>query len=615
VKIAASERGDFTMNPSTTWPLRRRDVLLGAAGALASPLMSLAATRDSGSAVQALAERYFGQLCELDPFWASTLGLATPQQATRLPMTIAPAERARADAMRRRTLAALQGIDLHRPSDNDRVAADVLRHHANDALESSRFPEHLLPLTHMPGSSPLFMMATAADSGLSRFASVDDHQHHLQRLQALPAWCAQAGVNLREGVRRGVVLPTVILERLLPMLRTMATPDIEKNPFAEPMHRMPPKLPDDTRQQLVQRYRAVVGREVVPAVARLADLVQREVLPHGRTTAGHGGLPDGAAWYAQRVRSSTTTSMTPKEIHALGLEEVARLRAEMAKVQAKYGFDGSLLDFLVWHDKRPEARPFRSEREVLDAYAALNERIAPQLTSLFGRAPKAPLVIRAEPELTRDTASDHYDPPSPDGARPGTFYAVITDPSAYATPRMTTLFLHEGQPGHHYQMALAQELPLTRLQRFWFYDSFGEGWALYAETLGHALGLYEDPNAYLGHLSLAMLRAARLVVDTGLHDQGWSRERAMEYLQARTGFDARSVRAQIERYMVAPGQALSYAVGRIRIESLRDRARAAFGARFSLADFHDQVLGSGSVPLAVLGSKIERWIAAGGAAH
>src|SRR5205814_492356 len=222
-------------------------------------------------------------------------------------------------------------------------------------------------------------------------------------------------------------------------------------------------------------------------------------------------LAGGVGWYAQRVRSSTTTSLTPKEIHALGLAEVARLRGEMLKLQSHYGRSGSLQDFLIWHDKRPEARPFKSEREVLDAYAALNRRIAPQLPALFGRAPKAQLEIRPEPELTRDTASDHYEPPSPDGSRPGVYYAVITDPAAYATPRMTTLFLHEGQPGHHYQMALAQELPLTRLQRFWFYDAFGEGWALYAETLGHQLGLYEDPNAYLGHLSLAMLRAVRLV--------------------------------------------------------------------------------------------------------
>jgi len=246
---------------------------------------------------------------------------------------------------------------------------------------------------------------------------------------------------------------------------------------------------------------------------------------------------------------------------------------------------------------------------VLDAYAELNRRIAPQLTRLFGRIPKAPLEIRPEPELTRDTASDHYGAPAPDGSRPGIFYAVIPDPAQYTTPRMTTLFLHEGQPGHHYQTSLAQELPLTRMQRFFFYDAFGEGWALYAETLGHDMGLYDDPNAYLGHLGMAMLRAVRLVVDTGLHEQGWTREGAIEYLVANTGYPERDARAQIERYMVSPGQALSYAVGRMKIESLRDKARAALGERFSLAAFHDQVLGSGSMPLAVLEAKIDRWIA------
>jgi uncharacterized protein (DUF885 family) len=322
-------------------------------------------------------------------------------------------------------------------------------------------------------------------------------------------------------------------------------------------------------------------------------------------------LPGGAAWYAQRVRSSTTTTLTPREIHALGLREVQRLRAEMAKVQVRYGFDGSLEAFLVWHAKRPEAAPFKTEQDVLDAYAGLNRRIEPQLPRLFGRLPKAALVIRPEPELTRDTASDHYNAPAPDGSRPGIFYAVITDPRAYTTPRMTTLFLHEGQPGHHVQTALAQELPLTRLQRFSWYDAYGEGWALYAETLGHQLGLYDDPNAYLGHLGLAMLRAVRLVVDTGIHDQGWSRERAIRYLMDNTGFPERDSRAQIERYMVAPGQALSYAIGRMKIESLRDKARSALGERFSLAAFHDQVLGSGSMPLAVLETKIDRWVAAG----
>ncbi|HJV61692.1 MAG TPA: DUF885 domain-containing protein [Albitalea sp.] len=586
---------------------QRRRVLAGLAGLIAGPLPLFAGAQESP--VRALAERYTEALLDADPFWASSLGLATPAQASRLPMAIAPRVRERTAAMRRDTLAALGRIDRRTLGDADRITCEMVEHHARDGLEQNRFPAHLLPIDHM-GASELFMMAAPTANALSGFASVTDHRHHIDRLRALPAWCAQAETNLREGVRRGIVLPTVIIERTLPMLRALLDPAPERNPFMEPLKRLPPDASPAERDQLRGTYRDAVTREVIPAVARLADTLQREVLPHGRPGAGLGALPDGAAWYAQCVRSSTTTSLTPKEIHALGLAEVARLREEMRKLQQHYRFEGRLEDFLVWHGRRPEARPFKTEREVLDAYATLNQRIAPQLPRLFGRVPKAPLEIRPEPELTRDTASDHYMPPSPDGSRPGVFYAVITDPKAYATPRMATLFLHEGQPGHHYQGALAQELPLTRLQRFWFYDAYGEGWALYAETLGHQLGLYDDPNAYLGHLSLAMLRAVRLVVDTGLHDQGWSRERAIDYLQSNTGFNARDSRAQIERYMVAPGQALSYAIGRMRIESLRERSRAALGGRFSLAAFHDQVLGSGSLPLAVLEAKIERWIAA-----
>ena len=585
---------------------RRRRLLQAFLGTLAAPLSLPALAAESP--LRALAERHFSALLDAYPFWASQLRLDTPVQAASLPIGIAPEFRRRMDAHHRRMRAALLRIDRGALNDADGITCDVLRHNIEDALAQARFPDHLLPIHHMPGSVP-FVMAAAADNGLSPFRTVVDHERHLSRLRRLPAWCDQAAANMREGVRRGIVLPTPIIERMLPLVRALAQPDLQRNPFADPMRRLPAGVTDAERRHLAQAYRDTLGGRVVPAVARLADMVEREYLPKGQSSAGLGALPGGAEWYAQCVRSSTTTSMTASQIHTLGLEEVQRLRGEMAKVQAGYGFEGRLEDFLAWHGKRAEARPFKTEREVLDAYAELNRRIAPQLTRLFGRIPKAPLEIRPEPELTRDTASDHYGAPAPDGSRPGIFYAVIPDPAQYTTPRMTTLFLHEGQPGHHYQTSLAQELPLTRMQRFFFYDAFGEGWALYAETLGHDMGLYGDPNAYLGHLGMAMLRAVRLVVDTGLHEQGWTREGAIEYLVANTGYPERDARAQIERYMVSPGQALSYAVGRMKIESLRDKARAALGERFSLAAFHDQVLGSGSMPLAVLEAKIDRWIA------
>ena len=591
-------------------PLQRRQVLAGLIATFASPWgLCAPAAGAAGTPVQALAERYFESLLDDDPFWASALGFATPERASRIPMNIAPAQRRKKQGVARQTLAALEKIDRRKLSETDQITWDVVNHLLRDTLEALRFPDHLLALHHMPGVT-LYTLASAADNALSPFASVADHEHHLNRLRQIPAWCDQAIANQREGLRLGVVLPAPIIERTLTMLRGLADAPPERSPYAEPIKRIPASASDAERARLTQAYRDVIGQQVIPSIARLADVVQREVLPQGRATAGIGALPDGKAWYAQKVRSSTTTALGAAEIHALGLREVKRLRGEMAKLQAHYGFEGSLEDYLKWHGKRPEARPFKTEAEVLQAYAELDRRIAPQLPRLFGRLPKAPLEIRPEPELTRDSASDHYDPPAPDGSRPGVFYAVIPKPTEYTTPRMATLLLHEGQPGHHYQSSLAQELPLGRLQRFWFFTAYGEGWALYAETLGHELGLYSDPNAYMGHLGLAMLRAVRLVVDTGMHDQGWSRERAIEYMIANTGFPERDVRAQIERYMVAPGQALSYAVGRIKIETLRDKAKAALGPRFSLATYHDQVLGSGSLPLAVLEAKIDRWIAA-----
>ena len=590
--------------------LHRRQLLIGCAAAVAGPAnFAIATPSTDGATLRSLSERYFDALLDADPFFASALGLATPEQASRLPISIAPAHRASMNLVYRRTLAALQRVDRNGLDESDRIAYDVIQHHARDALNSLRFPDHLRPI-HQGPNVTLYRMASAADNALSAFATVADHEHHLKRLSQIPAWCEQAITNLLEGVRQHIVQPTVIIKRSLPMLRGLAEAVPERNAFAEPIKRIPPTASEADRKRLTAAYREVVSQQVVPAVARLADVVERVCVPNGRSTAGLAGLPGGGDWYAHCVSSSTTTALSAKEIHGLGVAEVKRVRSEMGNIRAHYGFNGPLEEFLIWHDKRPEARPFKTEREVLDAYATLNRRIESQLPGLFDRAPKARIEIRPEPELTRDTASDHYEPPAPDGSRPGVFYAVIPDATAYATPRMTTLFLHEGQPGHHFQGGLAQELPLTRFQRFWFYDAYGEGWAVYAETLGHQLGLYDDPNAYMGHLNFAMLRAARLVVDTGLHDQGWTRERAIQYLSANTGLDERDARAQIERYMVLPGQALSYAVGRMKIESLRDKTHAALGDRFTLATFHGQVLGNGALPLAVLEAKIDRWIAA-----
>ncbi|RYY66720.1 MAG: DUF885 domain-containing protein, partial [Comamonadaceae bacterium] len=336
-------------------------------------------------------------------------------------------------------------------------------------------------------------------------------------------------------------------------------------------------------------------------------------LPHAHATAGIGALPGGAQWYRMLVRSSTTTTLTPKAIHQLGLKEVARIRGEMEQVKTKFGFDGGLNAFLKSLEGRPELTPYRSEEEILAVYRALHQRVSAGLPRLFERAPRAALDVRIVEPIRRVTASDHYVPPAIDGSRPGAFYAVVTDPAKYRTSKFVALYLHEGQPGHHYHLALQQEMDLPRFRRNSWYDAFGEGWALYAESLGRELGLYDnDPAAWLGRLLMELHRALRLVVDTGLHDRGWSREQAIAYLREREGSTEDDARRAIERYMAWPAQALSYKVGELKILQLRERARRRLGSRFDMRKFHTQVLGDGCMPLEMLEARIDRWIAAQG---
>ncbi|MFM2067709.1 MAG: hypothetical protein RLZZ584_2618 [Pseudomonadota bacterium] len=606
---------------SPPWPLpdQRRRRLIGAlAGLLAAwpGAHTLAGPQSPGGPaalvgqLRQLADRYVEATLDAEPLLAAWLGQDTPARAARLPIGIAPAHLRRMKALQSRTLAQLRALPARDLPDEARTLHEVLDYTLTDNLAGAEFPGHLLPLDHMGYAVP-FSLAMAADNGLCSFATPPHYARHLARLRHLPAWCRQAEVNIREGVRRGIVWPRVLIERMLPMLAGLTVDDLARNPYAEPLRRLPESWSAAQRAGIRRGYEALIRRELLPVLSRLGRVVEQEWLPRGHAGAGLGDLPDGARWYAHAVRSATTTLLTPPELHQLGLAEVARLQGELRQLQARFGHSGSLPDFLAWHAARPETTPFRSEAEVLDAYRAIQQQVAPALPRLFGRLPRAELQIRAEPELTRDTASDHYNGPAEDGSRPGVFYAVIRDPRTKPVTEMATLFLHEGLPGHHLQTALAQESDLPALQRLFGNDAYVEGWAHYAETLGHEIGLYAEPTAHLGHVLDAMLRAVRLVVDTGLHQLGWTREQAIAYLREHTGDSEDDARAQIERYMAWPGQALAYAVGKRSIEQLRDEARAAQGPRFSLAAFHDQVLGAGNLPLAVLQARVRRWVDAG----
>jgi uncharacterized protein (DUF885 family) len=394
-------------------------------------------------------------------------------------------------------------------------------------------------------------------------------------------------------------------------LSEIVTARVEDNIFWGPIAALPKEFSAKDRERISAAYRAALGLEVLPAYARLADFIEHDYLPAARTTVGWSDLPGGEAWYRWRVRGATTLDLTPAQIHEIGLAEVARIRGEMLAVKEQVGFKGDLDAFFKFLEEDPQFY-FNNEDELLGAYRDVKRRIDALLPRLFSDFPKADYEIRAvEPFRAASAAGGSYQAPSADGKRPGIFY--INTHNLKAQPRfgLETLSLHEAAPGHHFQIAIQQELTdLPRFRRFNGYVSYSEGWALYAESLGKELGVFTDPYQWYGRLSDEMLRAMRLVVDTGLHSKGWTREQAIKYMLDNSSMAESDVTAEVERYIVWPGQALGYKLGQLHISALRAKAEQQLGAAFDVKEFHSQVLRDGALPMSVLSAKIDRWIEA-----
>jgi uncharacterized protein (DUF885 family) len=594
----------------SSWIRRRTTALLLLTALTLAPAVAVARApaADASAALSALAARYYEAKARLDPITHAT-ELGDNRFDDQLPITIAPAHRRKRFAMVRQTRRELATIDRSRLGAADALTHDLLAHELQTQLAFEPFPDHLLPL-HQMGPVPVRLAKFGDGQSEQPLSTVAQHVAYLKRIERLPAWTDQAIANLREGLRRGIVQPRAVTAAALTQLRPLGNAALDDNPFYAPIRKLPASFSDTDRARLTRAYRDAVQQRIAPAMRRLAHFVETRYLPGSRESAGWTSLPNGAAWYRQWVRDQTTSALSVEEIHALGLKEVARIQGELTKLAPQLGHDGDPRQLLAWVRAQPKFLPFRSEAQILDAYRALNDNIKRQLPQLFGRAPKAALDIRPVPELIRATASDHYALPAEDGTRPGIFWAVINEPAAYDATGMTALFLHEGQPGHHFQMALQQEMALPLFRKRAWINAYGEGWALYAESLGVEMGLYQDPAAYVGFLRLEMMRAVRLVVDTGLHARGWSRDEAVAYLMDNVGLTEPQARNQIHRYMAWPGQALGYKLGALKIQELRERAQQRLGSRFSLAAFHDAVLAEGPLPLSQLEAHIERWIAA-----
>ena len=515
-------------------------------------------------------------------------------------------------ALIERALADLRAIDRAKLSPERQLSYDTFLLERQFDQTRLQLQDHALsavrPITHFGGLHVEFPV-TMASTGPLLYRTEDDYRRNLALLHAWPTVIDTMLVRFRQGMASGIVEHDAPVRNMIAQIDVILAKPVEASPFVSPVQRFGRAVPRGRQAALRRDYHATVRDQVYPGYRKLRAFLAAEYLPSARQQPGIAAVPGGAAQYRQMIAQATTLPLDPDEIHRLGLSEVARIQAEMAGVARQLGHQGPLQAFFERLRTDPRFHP-RKPADLADGFAAAGRRVDAQLGRYFRRRPQTALTIAPYPAyLERYEAGGSYSEGAADGSRPGVFYFNTYDlPSRYLTG-MTTLYLHEGAPGHHFQISLAQEnASLPDFQRFGGNSAFVEGWALYAETLGYPMGLYDDPMQHWGTLDDEMLRAMRLVVDTGLHAKGWSRAQAIGYMLDNSGMGRTDAEAEVDRYIAWPAQALSYKIGALTIQRLRRRAEAALGGRFDLRDFHDQVLGSGALPLPVLENKIERWI-------
>ena len=466
----------------------------------------------------------------------------------------------------------------------------------------------LTPLIQVQ-SLHLYVAQLGAGGSVHPFNTVKDYEDWLKRLDDYIAFLDTSIAKMKEGMAKGIVLPKVLTEKTIVQLEEFITKPVEEHLFYRPIQSMPEGISQSDRDRLAEEYQNVIETKLRPKYTELKQFLAAEYLPVCRTTSGIAALPNGAATYNYLIKLHTTTNLTADEIHELGKREVERILVEMEEAKNQIGFKGDIKAFLEFIRTSPEQMPFQDPQEVIVNFNQIKEKINDKFDQVFELTPKADFVVRRTESFREASASAEYVPGTKDASRPGIFYVPIPNVSKYNKFADEALFLHEAIPGHHYQLSLQQEN--KALPKFLHPESLGvfvEGWALYAESLGKELGLYDDPIQYFGMLSMEMHRAIRLVVDTGMHSKGWTREQAIQYSLDHEAESEASIISEIERYMATPGQALSYKMGQIKIRTLRTKAEQKLGAQFDVRAFHSQVLNSGSLPLVLLEEKIENWI-------
>ncbi|MFL6258306.1 MAG: DUF885 domain-containing protein [Thermoanaerobaculia bacterium] len=509
-------------------------------------------------------------------------------------------------AKSREFLQRFEAIDTAGFPEQERLNKELMVRGLKEDLEGAKFKGWLMPVSQISG---IHLQAPQFPAFLT-FTTVKDYDDLITRYKKMPVAFDQTIDHMRAGMAAGLMPPKFLLEKVVTQSEGIAATPPEKSPFATPLAKLPKEIPEAEQARIREAMLGAIRDSVLPAYVKFTRFVKEEYAPKGRTEPGMWSLPDGDARYAWRVKGSTTTDLTPEQIHQLGLREVARIEGEMMQVAKKLGFS-DLKSLNAAIEKNPKLHP-ASRQQILDLYTQDIDQMYARLPQLFGRLPKAKVVVvPTEDFREKEASAAEYQTGAPDGSRPGRVQVNTSDPESRKTITMESTAYHEGVPGHHMQLSIAQELPtLPPFRQQGGYTAFVEGWALYSERLGKEVGFYQDLYSDYGRLQDEMLRAIRLVVDTGFHYKHWSRDQVVRFFHDHSGIDEVDVQSETDRYIVWPGQALAYKIGQLKILELREKAKKELGPKFDIRKFHDQVLGAGALPLDVLQEQIEGWIKA-----